>query len=157
MATYPTKGKPDMMKLLWLCAIAVIPLDCAPLDMPEEAAQYQRDISTARCEEWFGHAVAMGWEIEDLPTLDRIMWNESRCDPTAHGGNPEYGDHGLTQVYWRVWAPLVMELGYEREDLYHPAVNLLVARLIADDAESRGWCRWQPWAASGQYGCEVTS
>ena len=139
-----------MKTLLWIAVMAIIPLNCDPLEMPTEAAEYQRNIDTAHCEQWFGHASAMGWELDELPVLDQVMWNESRCDPTQKS---DTGDHGLTQINWRVWAPLVMELGYEKADLYHPAVNLLIARQIYEDAANRGWCPWKPWYMSGDYTC----
>ena len=139
-----------MKTLLWIAVMAIIPLNCDPLEMPTEAAEYQRNIDPAHCEQWFGHAIAMGWERDELPVLDQVMWNESRCDPTQKS---ETGDHGLTQINWRTWAPLVMELGYEKADLYHPAVNLLIARQIYEDAANRGWCPWKPWYMSGEYTC----
>jgi hypothetical protein len=140
----------NMKTLLWIAVMAIIPLNCDPLEMPTEAAEYQRNINTAHCEQWFGHAIAMGWELDDLSVLDQVMWNESRCDPTQKS---DTGDHGLTQINWRTWAPLVMELGYEKADLYHPAVNLLIARQIYEDADRRGWCPWKPWYMSGNYTC----
>lgn len=139
-----------MKTLLWVAVMAIIPFNCDPLEMPTEAAEYQRDIDTAKCEQWFGHALAMGWEIDDLLVLDEVMWRESRCDPTQVS---DTGDHGLTQVNWRTWAPLVLELGYTKEDLKHPAVNLLIARQIYEDADRRGWCPWKPWYMSGTYTC----
>jgi len=139
-----------MKTLLWIAVLAIIPVNCDPLEMPTEAAEYQRNIDTAKCEQWFGHALAMGWEIDDLPVLDEVMWRESRCDPTQVS---DTGDHGLTQVNWRTWAPLVLELGYTKEDLQHPAVNLLIARQIYEDADRRGWCPWKPWYMSGTYTC----
>jgi len=139
-----------MKTLLWIAVMAIIPINCDPLEMPTETAEYQRNIDTAHCEQWFGHAIAMGWKVEDLPVLDEVMWNESRCDPTQKSDS---GDHGLTQINWRTWAPLVMELGYEKADLYHPAVNLLIARQIYEDADRRGWCPWKPWYMSGEYTC----
>ena len=139
-----------MKTLLWIAVMAIIPLNCDPLEMPTEAAEYQRNIDTAKCEQWFGHALAMGWKIDDLPVLDEVMWRESRCDPTQVS---DTGDHGLTQVNWRTWAPLVLELGYTKEDLQHPAVNLLIARQIYEDADRRGWCPWKPWYMSGTYTC----
>ena len=138
-----------MKTLLWIAVMAIIPLNCDPLEMPTEAAEYQRNIDTAHCEQWFGHAIAMGWELDQLPVLDEVMWNESRCQADATNG----ADHGLTQINWRTWAPLVMELGYEKADLYHPAVNLLIARQIYEDADRRGWCPWKPWYMSGDYTC----
>lgn len=102
----------------------------------------------AKCPAWWDTAVSMGWPAELLPTLDRVMWNESRCQPDATNG----ADHGLVQVNWATWQHLVKGLGYTKQSLYVPAINLLVGRLIyqaAVDANYR--CPWSPWYMSGDY------
>lgn len=102
----------------------------------------------ALCPEWWGTAAAMGWSDELLPILDRVIWNESRCTPDATNG----ADHGLVQVNWATWQPLVESFGYEKEHLYTPAVNLLIGRLIFEEAIAHGYrCPWSPWSASGNY------
>jgi hypothetical protein len=100
------------------------------------------------CGEWWPTARSMGWPEELLPTLDRVMWNESRCQPDVVSAT---GDHGLVQVNWSTWAPLVESLGYGKQHLYTPAVNLLIGRLIYQAALDAGWCGFDPWKSSGNY------
>jgi len=102
----------------------------------------------ARCPEWWDTARSMGWSEDHLETLDRVIWNESRCQPDATNG----ADHGLVQVNWSTWKPLVASLGYTKADLYTPAVNLLVGRLIYQTAVNMDYkCPWSPWYMSGSY------
>ena len=90
----------------------------------------------------------MGWPDELLPILDEVMWRESRCTPDATNG----ADHGLVQVNWSTWRPLVERFGYTKADLYVPAVNLFIGRLIYNAAVVSGYrCPWSPWASSGNY------
>jgi len=103
----------------------------------------------ARCSEWWVFA-ATWWPDDELATLDRVMWNESRCQPDAISRT---NDYGLLQINWATWSTFVTELGYTRDQLLNPAVNLLVGRLIALEAEKLGWCTFQPWHMSGGYGC----
>ena len=35
-----------MKTLLWIAVMAIIPINCDPLEMPTEAAEYQRDIDS---------------------------------------------------------------------------------------------------------------
>lgn len=104
--------------------------------------------SDARCPQWWSTAAQMGWSDDLLPTLDRVIWNESRCTPDATNG----ADHGLVQVNWATWAPLAHSLGYTKQDLYVPAVNLLIGRVIYEAAVTSGYrCPWSPWNSSGNY------
>lgn len=102
----------------------------------------------AKCSEWWGTAASMGWPTDLLPILDEVMWRESRCTPDATNG----ADHGLVQVNWSTWRPLVERMGYTKADLYVPAVNLLIGHMIYNTAVAHGYqCPWQPWASSGTY------
>jgi len=103
-----------------------------------------------KCVEWWSTAVRMGWPEELLPTLGQVMWNESRCQSDAH--NKGSGDHGLTQINWGYHAQRSAQFGYSRNDLYVPAVNLMIAYDIYLDAlETSPSCGWWPWKASGNY------
>lgn len=91
----------------------------------------------------------MGWPDELLPTLGRVMWNESRCQPDAISPT---NDYGLVQVNWATWSQVVRDLGYTKESLLVPAVNLLIGRLIYQTALDAGYrCGWSPWYMSGDY------
>jgi hypothetical protein len=103
-----------------------------------------------KCVEWWSTAVRMGWPEELLPTLGEVMWNESRCQSDAH--NTGSGDYGLTQINWGYHAQRTASFGYSRNDLYVPAVNLMIAYDIYLDAlETSPNCGWWPWKASGNY------
>jgi hypothetical protein len=103
----------------------------------------------AKCPQWWDTARSMGWPEESLPTLDRVMWNESRC--LAEAVSPTR-DYGLTQINWATWSHMVRDLGYNREALLVPAVNLLIARIVYQVAEDAGYrCGFSPWYMSGDY------
>ena len=93
-------------------------------------------VRTGKCAQWHELALSVGWPEEELPTLDKVMWRESRCTPDAYSN----GNHGLTQLnnIHRAW---VEELGWTfPDDLYDPAKNLRFAYLLwADD----GWKHWK--------------
>jgi len=103
----------------------------------------------AKCPAWWDTARSMGWPEHEMGTLDRVMWNESRCQPDAVSSTRDYG---LTQINWATWSHLVRELGYTREHLLVPAVNLLVARIVYQVAADAGYrCGFSPWYMSGDY------
>ena len=104
----------------------------------------------ALCGQWWPTAVAAGWDLGDLPTLDRVLYNESRCTP---GLTSDTGDLGLAQLNRATWAHLWRGDGFTDEQIRDtPALNLIYARRIATAAEALGWCTWQPWHGfSGDY------
>ena len=105
---------------------------------------------SGKCTEWWSTALAMGWPEELLPTLGKIMWAESRCQPDAH--NRSSDDIGVTQINWDYHQRRVQGLGYSRNDLFVPAVNLMIAYDIYQDAlRSTPGCGWWPWKASGDW------
>ena len=101
-----------------------------------------------KCAEWWSTAVQMGWPEKLLPTLGQVMWNESRCQADATNSK----DHGLTQINWHYHADRVHSFGYTKNDLYVPAVNLMIAYDIYRDAlRTTPSCGWWPWNPSGNY------
>ncbi len=113
----------------------------------EQESPTARTVNLASCGEWWGTARSVGWPEELLPTLDDVMWHESRCDPTQT--NPATGDAGLLQInpYWH--EQRVADLGYEWKYAYTPEINLYVGYQIYLEAERFWGCGWQPWTASG--------
>ena len=109
------------------------------------------------CGSWSGSARSMGWSEEHLETLGQIAQAESGCNPLAHrtdtDGSTCSGDYGLLQINWTAWGERITALGYSCEDLYTPAVNLLVARwIVYEQAIQAGYrCGFQPWYSSGDY------
>jgi hypothetical protein len=113
-----------------------------PLEIPRSAL----------CGRWWSTAVSMGWPEELLPTLDRVMWNESRCQSSALNGSIEHGDIGLTQISMIYHSDRAAALGYTHAELFYPAVNLMIAYQIYLDALATSPnCGWWPWAPSGNY------
>jgi hypothetical protein len=111
--------------------------------------------SHAVCAGWWDTAIATGWEPALLPVLDQVMFNESRCQPDAHRSNSTgcSGDYGLLQINWGIWGSKIRELGYTCDDLFVPAVNLIVGRWIvyAEAIKTRHKCGFSPWYMSGNY------
>ena len=114
----------------------------------------------ALCPQWWPLAVETGWTLDLLPTLDYVMWRESRCDPTQH--NTELNadgstDIGLTQINDRSWClgTKWYPKGYLQtigvlstvgcEQLFDPYLNLLAAKAIYDYALETNGNGWQPW------------
>lgn len=101
-----------------------------------------------KCPDLWPYIVAW-WPVEQAVTVDRIVWAESRCIHDIV--NPNGDDIGVTQINWPTWSTFVNGHGYTRNDLKNPAVNLLIAKLISEEAVAIGW-RWcQPWDASGEW------
>lgn len=82
---------------------------------------------SARCPQWWPLAQEVGWPLEELPHVDRVMWCESHCQPAAHNRS---GASGLMQIMPGWW---------DGRDPYDPAVNLTMA---LDIHEAQGWRAW---------------
>ena len=102
-----------------------------------------------KCAEWFPLAVEVGWPIDRLEKLGKILWNESRCLPDVRGS----GSYGLAQMQYSAhheW--MKSEFGItNREELYDPTLNLLTALWLAEYAEQHYGCWAQPWYMSGDW------
>jgi hypothetical protein len=85
-----------------------------------------------QCAQWASTALAAGWSPADWPTVDRIMWAESRCNPDAYNGAS--GVAGLMQIH-----PLWKADGECSGDLYDPYTNLVCARHVWT---VQGWQAW---------------
>lgn len=91
-----------------------------------------------------------------LPSLDRIMYRESRCLPDqVNLDDPNGGSHGLTQIngFWckpSRWYPLgyLQTFGVLTEcaDLYNPETNLRAAYALVQYSIEVGLCPWAQWA-----------
>lgn len=104
----------------------------------------------ALCGEWWVTATVAGWGVDDLPTLDRVIYNESRCLNGLISGT---NDVGLAQLNVRVHSYLWERDGWSTDQVRaSPVLNLWYARRVADLAVSYGWCEWEPWDGySGVY------
>jgi len=82
---------------------------------------------TASCGLWWPLAVEVGWPAEELPTVDRVMWCESNCEPSARNRS---GASGLMQV---------MPMWHHGRDPFDPATNLAMALEVW---HLQGWRAW---------------
>lgn len=105
---------------------------------------------SALCGEWWVTAIAAGWEESELPTLDRVLYNESRC---TNGVKSATNDVGLAQLNVKTWRHLWEADGWTTEQVRTmPALNLAYAKQVSNAAVDIGWCMWEPWHGfSGDY------
>lgn len=103
------------------------------------------DSSEFRCPEAIHAAYNVGWALEDLLVLDDIVWDESRCLSDVVGT----GAYGLTQIQYNAHSNWIDSMGYTREDLFDPEINMRVALALASYARIAYGCWAQPWYMSG--------
>jgi len=96
------------------------------------------------CGEWYGTAMATGWQPDEWENLSRIMFRESRCQPDACSKSTsglKCRDAGLLQVN-QIHTKFLNDLGYEFPDsMLDPSLNLAFARRLY---EGSGWKPWTP-------------
>lgn len=128
-------GHPTRTFLLAVGMAMVAGAGCTP-EQVALAHWFNRDPATpVPCREWVGASRAAGFTDDQLPTIHRIMWRESRCNPTAH--NPS-GATGLVQVM-PMWAD---DCGITPADLFTPQANMDCAALVY---AVQGWDAWSTW------------
>jgi hypothetical protein len=108
------------------------------------------------CGEWFDLAMTVGWDEQEWPVLDRVLYRESRCLPTVHNPHdPAGGSYGLAQINGFWCSPSrYTEVGWLQDngrliscsDLYRPEINLGAALAIWNYDVARGGCGWRAWA-----------
>lgn len=104
-------------------------------------------IENARCGDWWQMAVDVGWPTEWLPTLDDIMWRESRCQAEVRSST---NDYGILQLNWAAHGARLTEKGITKGMLYDPRTNLTEGLWIAKFARDNYGCWSQPWKWSGE-------
>jgi hypothetical protein len=130
-----TAGCNDRDRALWAAWHAVDPV--AALAFAEQVrVEEEAAAAHGRCGEWHDLAIQVGWTEEQWPTVDRIMFRESRCDPNAY--HPKYGASGLMQVLARY----TDDCGGNPGDLFDPAFNLTCSLWILGE---QGWSAWSTW------------
>jgi hypothetical protein len=93
------------------------------------------------CPDFYGAALDAGWATTEAPQLDRIMWRESHCTPTATHRNANGSiDRGLMQVN-SIHLTWLAQYGIGPDDLLVASVNLTAARRLY---EQDGWAPWRP-------------
>lgn len=104
-------------------------------------------IENAKCGDWWQMAVEVGWPTEWLPTLDDIMWRESRCQAEVRSST---NDYGILQLNWGAHGARLTEKGITQGMLYDPRTNLTEGLWIAEYARDNYGCWAQPWKWSGK-------
>jgi hypothetical protein len=90
---------------------------------------------SAQCPQWWPLAAAVGFPLEELPQLDRIIWRESRCQPDAFNGH----DAGLTQIN-QIHREFVAVMGWTwPQDMFEPEPAL---RFTLKLWQGSGWRPW---------------
>jgi len=120
------------------------PISITKHDMPETV----EIPDSALCPQWWQTAVDAGWRQSLLPTLDYLMWRESRCDPSQHNTeDPMGGSRGLVQING-FWTPWLASKGIVKrsEGLFGPQRNLRAALAIYNYADARYENGFGPWA-----------
>lgn len=141
-----TKHETDMKTAV--LAFALLPM-CSPAPDVTDGYRHTDKAVMRLCPQWEPHARIAGWSQHDRVTLDRVIWNESRCQPWRISPT---NDYGLVQINERTWSSLIESHGDTIQDTLNPLINLVYAKLISNQARSYGWCRWQPWHGySGDY------
>ena len=94
------------------------------------------------CAAYVADAISAGWPASEAPTLARVMFRESRCNPMAFNKqDSNNGSRGLMQING-VHKRWLMETGYinSLDDLFNPDINLRAAlhlwRMV-------GWQAWK--------------
>lgn len=120
--------------------------------------------SDALCPQWWPLAIDAGWTLDLLPTLDYVMWRESRCLPDQHNttlNKDGSSDVGLTQINDRSWClptkwypggylQTMGVLNYVGcNELFDPQSNLKAAKAIYDYSFRHNENGWQPWSIEG--------
>ena len=118
----------------------------------------------ALCPQWWALAREAGWTEDLLPTLDYVLWRESRCLPDRHNttlNRDGSSDLGLTQINDRSWCfgtrwypngylQTVGVLNYVGcNELFDPYINLKAAKAIYDYSLRENDAGWQPWSIKG--------
>ncbi len=103
---------------------------------------------TALQGEWWELARQVGWAEKDLPTLDFVIYRESRGDNTAwNKQDPWGGSRCILQINgsWTKWLRTQGVL-QRASDLFDPTVCLTAGLTIHRYGMDRyGW-GWNPWA-----------
>jgi len=139
------------IRTLVICLLISVVPTVAKADLPiDRLEQITYTPKHTECTSWLTLAFRLGWQRQNLSTLERVMWRESRCQPGVHNPkDPNGGSYGLTQIngFWcrpTAWYPkgYLQHFGVVRvcADLFRPEQNLLAALEVFN--YSKGWTQW---------------
>lgn len=95
-----------------------------------------------RCTDAMVTAIGVGWPLEELDTLDRVVYRESSCQASATNLVPPDQSYGLMQINLidSLWPDRQQRCSLNApDDLLDPATNLRCGLIL--------WQRsgWAPW------------
>jgi hypothetical protein len=105
----------------------------------------------SECEQALQLALDVGWPAEEMATLARVLWRESRCTPgpVHNPDDPMGGSYGLLQINgfwcepsksWPVGWLQAKGIVTDCDDLYSSETNLRAGLAIWQNSA------WHPWA-----------
>lgn len=125
-----------------------------PVEEARLAARAQvttQAVADGNCPQWAGLAFDIGWPVDQIPELLRIMNRESRCLPEACSESDSgrvCRDWGLMQINEYSWRSTIRKQGMEMADMWNPELNLRFALWLYQYSEERNGDGWQPWDMS---------
>ena len=142
-------------------AVSSFPPATAPIAAPTTTTANDALVPpTARCGQWWGLALDVGWHVDSMLELDYIMWRESRCDPTQHNttrnedGSTDIGLMQINDWSWCLptrWYPggYLQTIGVLTtvgcSELFDPATNLRAAKAIHEYHQRQGQEGFEAW------------
>ena len=137
---------PDKRDLVLYVGIPVDPMEELRLALRAEV-EAQATIDGI-CDQWAGLAFDIGWPVQEIPKLLRIIHRESRCLPDACSKSDSgriCRDWGLTQINDYSWKSTIRKQGLEMSDMWNPEHNLRFALWLFTYSQDRNGDGWQPW------------
>ena len=104
----------------------------------------------SECEQALQLALNVGWPAEEMATLARVLWRESRCSfgPVHNPDDPMGGSYGLLQIngfwctpstQWPIGWLQAKNIVTNCHDLYGAEANLIAGLAIWRNSS------WHPW------------
>lgn len=104
----------------------------------------------SECEQALQLALNVGWPAEEMATLARVLWRESRCSfgPVHNPDDPMGGSYGLLQIngfwctpstQWPIGWLQAKNIITDCDDLYSAEANLIAGLAIWRNSS------WHPW------------
>lgn len=122
----------------------------APTTSTTSTTVWKRQRSISECEQALQIALDVGWPAEELATLARVLWRESRCTPgpVLNPDDPMGGSYGLLQIngfwctpstQWPIGWLQAKNIITDCHDLYGAEANLIAGLAIWRNSS------WHPW------------
>lgn len=130
--------------------------DQPPIDLSQVNWTELARLIYGKCGEYHDLALHAGWPESQWPTLSKVIYRESRCNPLSfYKSDPNGGSRGLIQIngYWcrkNKYNPIgwlqAKSILQTCDDLYDPYTNLRAGWEMWQYSQRRNGCGWQPWA-----------